>query len=279
MVDDQKDFRALENATVYDNENKKIGTVGQVYLDNETGRPTFVTVNMGLFGTRETFIPVDAARPADGDLTVPFSKDFIKGAPSIEADAEITPQEETELFRYYADATSSGERGGPAAGRGTDAERGRTDDERTSARGQAGIDERGRRDARADVDGEETMVAHEERLRVDTQQQEAGRARLRKRVRTENENIEVPVRREELVVEREAIDPNSAEARSAGSIGEATDEDEVVTLKEERPVVDKETVATEKVNVGKRTVQDSETVSADLRKEEIDVDQDDSRRR
>ncbi|WIY82925.1 PRC and DUF2382 domain-containing protein [Propionimicrobium sp. PCR01-08-3] len=261
MVDDQNDFRALENATVYDNENKRIGTVGQIYVDNQTGRPKFVTVNLGLFGTRETFLPVDAARQNNGDLTVPFSKDFIKGAPSIEADGELTPKEESELFRYYADGMTSGEHGTPAAGRGTNTVRGRAEGDR------------------ARVGDEETLVAHEERLRVNTQQQEAGRARLRKRVRTEKENIEVPVQREELVVDREAIDPNSAEARAAGPIGETANEDEVVTLKEERPVVDKETVATEKVNVGKRTVQDSETVSADLRKEEIDVDQDDARRR
>jgi uncharacterized protein (TIGR02271 family) len=114
---------------------------------------------------------------------------------------------------------------------------------------------------------------------VGTEQQEAGRARLRKRVRTETENIEVPVRREELVVEREPIAAESAEARSAGSIGEGVEDDEVVTLKEERPVVEKETVATEKVDVGKRAVQDTEAVTADLRKEEIDVDQDDDLRR
>ncbi len=275
MVDDQNDFQALENAAVFDSDNKKIGTVGQVYLDNETGRPTFVTVNLGLFGTRETFIPVDAARPADGDLTVPFSKDFIKGAPNVEADAQITPEEETELFRYYANGTPAGERDAAPTGRDAGEERTAREQRTEVAAGE------GRRDARqgVDADADGTMVAHEERLRVDTQQQEAGRARLRKRVRTETENIEVPVRREELVVEREAIDPDSAEARSTAPIAEGRDEEEVITLKEERPVVEKETVATEKVNVGKRTVQDTEAVTADLRKEEIDVDEDDARRR
>ena len=101
MAGRQYDFQTLENATVYDREHNKIGPVGQVYLDNETGRPTFVTVKMGLFGTRETFVPVDATRPAENDLIVTFTKDFIKDAPNVEADGEITPEEEQALFRYY----------------------------------------------------------------------------------------------------------------------------------------------------------------------------------
>jgi uncharacterized protein (TIGR02271 family) len=266
---------------VYDSEDKKIGTVSQVYLDDETGRPSFVTVNLGLFGTRETFIPVDAAQPADGNLTVPFPKAFIKDAPSVEADEQITPAEEEELFHYYASGTRANAPEARTAGDGTAGERVRDQEERIAAQGSPDVDApgAGRPGRHAEVDGEGTMVAHEERLRVGTEQQEAGRARLRKRVRTETENIEVPVRREELVVEREPIAAESAEARSAGSIGEGVEDDEVVTLKEERPVVEKETVATEKVDVGKRAVQDTEAVTADLRKEEIDVDQDDDLRR
>lgn len=104
--------------------------------------------------------------------------------------------------------------------------------------------------------------------------QVAGQVRLRKRVVSEHQQVEVPVEREELVVERESIDPDSPEAR-AGSLDDAQDSDETITLHEERPVVDKETVATEKVNVGKRKVTDTETVGGDVRKEEIDVEEDD----
>ncbi|WP_129656963.1 DUF2382 domain-containing protein [Rothia halotolerans] len=236
MVDQEYDFQALENATVFDSEHSKIGTVGQVYLDDETGEPTFVTVNMGLFGTRETFVPVDATQRLDEGLIIPFSKAYIKDAPAIDADQHITPEEEREVVRYYA---NGGAEDRPRSGRGGD-----------------------------------QMVAHEERLNVGTRQQEAGRAHLRKRVRTQTEQIEVPVRHEELVVERERIDPGSPEARSDAPIREAADDEEVITLRKERPVVEKETVATEKVNVGKRTVQDSKSVSAEVRKEEIDVEDD-----
>ncbi|GAA2034205.1 hypothetical protein GCM10009720_13510 [Yaniella flava] len=117
-------------------------------------------------------------------------------------------------------------------------------------------------------------MAYEERLNVGKQDHVAGQARLRKRVVSERQQVEVPVEREELVVEREKIDPNSGEAQT-GSLDDAAGSDETITLHEERPVVEKETVATERVNVDKRKVTDTETVTGDVRKEEIDVDADD----
>ena len=45
----------LQNATVYGSDGDKIGSVGQVYLDNDTHQPSWVTVNIGLFGTNESF--------------------------------------------------------------------------------------------------------------------------------------------------------------------------------------------------------------------------------
>ncbi len=120
-------------------------------------------------------------------------------------------------------------------------------------------------------------MAHEERLVVGKEEHVTGKARLRKRVVTEHQQVDVPVEREELVVEREKIDPNSPAART-GAIDDTGETEETITLREERPVVDKETVATEKVNVGKRKVVDTETVEGDVRKEEIDIEADDVNR-
>lgn len=243
------DLENIDDATVYDQDNEKVGSVKQIYLDDQTGKPRFATVSTGLFGMKETFVPLDAAsRADDGNLTVPFTKDFIKDAPNIEPDGHLEPSEERRIFEYYgADMTA----GGPAP----NADAGRTDV------------------PAADATGEEA-VAREERLKVGKEDQVAGQVRLRKRVVSEHQQVEVPVEREELVVERESIDPDSPEAR-AGSLDDAQDSDETITLHEERPVVDKETVATEKVNVGKRKVTDTETVGGDVRKEEIDVEEDD----
>ncbi|MCH8570587.1 PRC and DUF2382 domain-containing protein [Nesterenkonia sp. AY15] len=246
MVNSNFDIDSIENADVYDSEGAKVGSVGQVYVDSQTQEPEFVTVNIGLFGAKETFIPFGATDYSPEGLRVPFTKAYIKDAPNIDVDGHLSVEEEQRLWDYYSPDRDTGRQGTDAGGPGLD----------TTA---------------ADAD---KMVAHEERLKVGTEQREAGQVRLRKRVRTENQSIEVPVQREELVVERETVDPNSAEARSAGTIDDAGRQDEVVTLREERPVVDKETVATEKVNVGKRTVQDTETVSGEVRKEEIDVEGD-----
>src|SRR5215213_2377713 len=114
------------------------------------------------------------------------------------------------------------------------------------------------------------MTLSEERLNVDTQQVEAGRARLRKYVVTENVTQTVPVSHEEVRVEREPItDANVGSAMDGPAISE---EEHEVTLRAERPVVEKEAVPVERVRLDKETVTDTETVSADLRKEEIEVD-------
>lgn len=241
------DLENIDNAIVYDQNNEKVGTVKQIYLDDQTEQPRFATVSTGLFGMNETFVPLDAAsRADDGNLTVPFTKDFIKDAPNIEPDGHLEPSEERRIFEYYgADMSAVGF--APNAGEGPTEP---ATDEPT-----------------------ETAVAREERLNVGTQDQVTEQVRLRKRVVSEHQQVEVPVEREELVVERQSIDPDSPEAQ-AGSLDDAHDSDETITLHEERPVVDKETVATEKVNVGKRKVTETETVDAEVRKEEIDVEQD-----
>jgi uncharacterized protein (TIGR02271 family) len=116
------------------------------------------------------------------------------------------------------------------------------------------------------------MTRSEERLNVGTETREAGRARLRKHVVTEQQQVQVPVSREELRVEREPItDANRGDAYDGAAISE--DEHEVV-LREERPVVDTEAVAVERVKLGTETVRDEETVSGEVRKEEIEVDDD-----
>ena len=89
---------------------------------------------------------------------------------------------------------------------------------------------------------------------------------------TENVTQTVPVSREEVRVEREPItDKNVGAARSGPNISE---EEHEVVLHEERPVVEKEAVPVERVRLGTETVTDQETVSEDVRKEQIDTDLD-----
>ncbi len=97
----QGSIQDLQVAEVVDSAGDKVGRVGQVYLTNDSQEPSWVTVNTGLFGTKETFIPLAEASYADGIITVPYEKSFIKDAPHVDEDGEISREEEDELYRYY----------------------------------------------------------------------------------------------------------------------------------------------------------------------------------
>jgi hypothetical protein len=84
----------------------RIGNIGQVYLDNESGEPNWVTVKTGLFGTQETFVPLAQAEVSGVDVTVPYDKDTIKDAPRLDVGGTLTPEEERRLYSYYFSATT-----------------------------------------------------------------------------------------------------------------------------------------------------------------------------
>src|ERR671917_789401 len=86
---------------VYDESGDKIGSAAEVYLDDESGQPEWVTVKTGLFGTKESFVPIRDADLTDDGLRVPVSKAQVKDAPKIDTDGHLSPQEEQELYRYY----------------------------------------------------------------------------------------------------------------------------------------------------------------------------------
>ena len=116
------------------------------------------------------------------------------------------------------------------------------------------------------------MTRSEEHLRVGTEQAEAGRARLRKYVVTEQQSVQVPVSREEVRVEREPItDANRDQALTGGQI---TEEEHEVVLHADRPVVETEAVPVERVRLGTETITEDQTVTGDVRKEQIELDDD-----
>jgi uncharacterized protein (TIGR02271 family) len=258
---------------VYDEAGEKIGSASEVYLDDDSGQPEWVTVKTGLFGTKESFVPIRDADLTDDGVRVPVSKDQVKDAPKIDADGHLSPQEEQELYRYY----DLGFTGGTTDAGRTDTglvDTGRTDTTTGMAgAGYTGTDSDARGTVGHDTSGpttDDAMTRSEERLNVGTRSEEIGRARLRKYVVTENATETVPVSREEVRVEREPItDANVGSALDGPAISE---EEHEVTLRAERPVVETEAVPVERVRLDKETVTDTETVSADLRKEQIDVD-------
>jgi uncharacterized protein (TIGR02271 family) len=112
-----------------------------------------------------------------------------------------------------------------------------------------------------------TVQAHEEQLDIRKEPVETGEVRVRKEVHTERKTLEVPVMREEVVVERWPA--SGQEVRGDALQGK---EEIRIPVREEQVQVDKRTVVAEEVAVGKRSVSDTKRVQEDLRKEEIKVD-------
>ncbi len=269
------DVQDVMGSPVHDASGEKIGKAGQVYLDDESGAPEWVTVSTGLFGTKESFVPVTQASFTDGVLTVPVAKSTVKDAPQIDEDGHLSPEQEAELYRHYGlQFEGSGQQDMPDQGMATGQGAGqnyRSDDDRRDRTGEAGVEGR-------DTSGpttDDAMTRSEEQLNVGTEKVQTGRARLRKYVTTDTETVQVPVSREEVRVEREPITEGNRGDAVAG--GDLTEEEHEVTLTEERAVVSKETVPVERVKLGTETVQDTQQVSEEVRSEQIDVDGDTDR--
>ena len=265
MISTQDIDRLLNGkATVYDRDGDKVGSLSQIYLDDASGEPSWATVNTGLFGMSESFVPLEGASARGDDLHVGYSKDQIKDAPNLDEDHHLEPEDEDRLYAYYADAGS---------GYAT-ANRDRNRDHDTHDHDKHDHDRRDHDRSGVDTDrvtsGDDSITLSEERVNVGTESHESGRVRLRKYVVTENVTKTVPVTHEEVRVERVPLDEDS---NRGGSIDDDGAEVEV-TLHEETPVVNKDTVAVEEVRLGKETVTDQQTVSAEVRKEQVDTDDD-----
>lgn len=258
----------------------KLGKVDEVYLDNETGAPEWAAVKTGLFGSNISLVPLAAADFSGSELTVPFGKDQVKNAPNHDPGREISVEDEKELFTYYGisyggDTVTA--TGGPGSADSSSQSRTSGDSGYDTTESTAGTDRRDRSDD-AGIVGRDTsgpttddaMTRSEERLRVGTENRETGRARLRKYITSETVTQTVPVSREELRVERDPItDANRGDAMAGSSLSE---EEHEVTLHEERPVVAKETVPVERIRLDKETVTDQETVSEEVREENIELE-------
>jgi len=243
------DPNALTGAPVHGSDGAKLGKVEAVYLDNATEAPEWVAVKSGLFGSHVSIVPLSRGSWDGNALTVPFDKDAIQAAPHHDPDAALSPQDEDDLYRHYG-LTGTQQ---PAASDG-----------RRDRAGESGVEGR-------DTSGpttDEAMTRSEERLRVGTEQREAGRARLRKHIVTENVSTTVPVSHEEVTLEREPItDANRGDALSGGDL---TEEEHEVTLTAQRAVASKETVPVERVRLGTETVTEQQQVDETVRKEVID---------
>jgi uncharacterized protein (TIGR02271 family) len=246
-----QDVQAWRGLKAVDPDGEKVGTIDEIYLDRGSDEPEWLTVSTGLFGSRTSFVPIADAQLTGDEVRLPYGKDQIKDAPNIDADGALSREEEQRLYEHYGRSDYGEWSGGGdddgasglAADRGEEADR--------SGAGDA-------------------MTRSEEELSVGTTEREAGRVRLRKYVVEDEVTQTVPVRREEVRVEREPItDANRDDALDGPEISEAEHE---VVLHAEEPVVEKRAVAQERVRLGKDVQTEEREVSETVRKERIEVD-------
>src|SRR3954451_9073805 len=235
-------LQELRGAPVFDASGDKIGSVEEVFLDGETHQPEWIGLGTGFFGTKRVLVPVAGASLSPDAVTVRYPKDQVKDAPDVDA-AYLTPQDEQALYSYYGIpyGTSSSDTVLPE----------------------------GERDYDRQVDLEDAdrqaVTRHEEELRVGTREVEAGRLRLHKWVETEQVEVPVEVKKEKARVYREPVDGEA----TGHEIGDDSIE---VTLSEEQPVVEKRTVAKERLGIEKTVETEQQTVGDEVRKERVDVD-------
>jgi uncharacterized protein (TIGR02271 family) len=284
---------------VYDQNRQRIGEVEALFLD-ENDQPEYIGVKIGVLGTQSTLIPmaITTVDEEAGRIVVPADKDIVIDGPTFDEDHEITPEDEDRVRSYYGLGSGAGneERGTygvydqetpsaaepNAAGRGI----GRGDSEGREVRehdprgegvndrstpGEHGLRGRGASDRSSpslEHEGETTIQRSEEELRVGTRKSETKAVKIRKRVVTERQRLDVPKMREEVTVERVPV-----EGRDAAGLGAEISEDEIVVpVITEEVVVEKRPVVKEEIRIRKDVVHQEEVIEADVRKEEIDID-------
>jgi uncharacterized protein (TIGR02271 family) len=251
MATTRDDVLSWRGQDVVDGDGDKIGKIEEIYLDAETNEAEWALVSTGLFGGKQSFVPIRDASPSGDGVRVAFDKATVKDAPKVDPDGRLSPEEEAELYRYYGreyDDAGSGMRDHGDTATGT---------------GGPGTDVSG-------PNTDQAMTRSEEELNVGTRERETGRVRLKKYVVEDEVTQTVPVQREEVRVEREPItDANRDAALDGPAISE---EEHEVTLRAEEPVVEKRAVPQERVRLDTEVQTEQREVSDTVRKERIDVD-------
>ena len=236
----------VRGSTVYSSEGDKIGSVEEIFYDEETREPEWLGIGTGLLGTKRVLVPVAGADLTGDGLTLRYSKEQVRSAPDIDGD-EISQETERELYSHYGLQYSE-------------------------RRSDTGLPEGGRQPGEASetAEREGSVTRAEEELRVGTRPVEVGQARLRKWVETEPVQMDVELQRETARVTREPVETPV----SGAEIGE---EEIEVGLRGEAPVVEKQTVAKERVALEKDVETQRETVTDEVRRERVEVEDDASR--
>ena len=189
---------AWRGRTVRGADGEKIGSFGDVFLDQETDRPAWGGIRTGLFGRHESYVPLDRVEDHGDDLLVPFDAQLVKDAPRIDPEVSLTTEEEQALYTHY------GREYVRIAGDDPDIP------EHERAQDTLSGD--------AMTRSEEEVAVHEGPMRA------AERVRLRKVMVTEHQRRVVPVQRE--VIQLETEPPPEGQIESVEDVDHADHVDE-----------------------------------------------------
>ena len=227
MSIDLESARSLAGSSgrVYDGLGNKIGTIGQVYVDDETGQPNWVTVRTELFGLAESFAPLDGDGLKGGDLYLLPGQFDVKGAPRIDPDGSLTPDGEQQLDRRCASSNAGAEHYVVGGGSTVDGAAPAAVSESDPATNQPPR----RAETHRSTDRSTPKPIHRsphDDARTEGEINGGRRLRLRKYVVTEEVSVTVPVQREKVRLEPEPSDddPASTDGRAMGTKNEVNRE-------------------------------------------------------
>jgi uncharacterized protein (TIGR02271 family) len=255
-----QELMPMRGKPVYTSDGEKLGDFEEIYHDEATGQPEWIRVRSatlgGILGTKHFLVPLAGAEFQEGEdpaIRVPYSKDRVQDAPDVEGDW-ISEEEERRLYNYYGLQASErrSESQLPDVGIGEQHPAGEMHEEHQHP---------------VTPQGDVTLSRHEEELQVGKREVEYGRVRLRKWVETEPVSEEVELRRETAFVERQPVNRPA----SGAAIGE---EEVEMPLHREEPVVGKETVEREQITVRSEEEIEEETVHGEVRREHVEVEDD-----
>jgi uncharacterized protein (TIGR02271 family) len=280
----ERELAAAIGSAAYGPDGEKIGTVEHFFTDDRTGAPTWVAISTGLFGTRHSVVPATDATFTEGAVRLSVTKEAVRTAPSV-SDQHLDPDAEALLRQHYGADRGTGTTT-PAAPDGDDtttrdlsqppSDAGAAGDTVSTAQAAAG----GHTVPVAAVPGPQAattdgaMTRSEEQLRVTTERYAAKRVRVVKYVVTEEVQVTVPIRREELRIEELPLDDDAPAAAGALAAVGTGGLPETIVLHTERPVVTTEVVPVERVRLRTEWVEEQVQVRDQVRRERVDVDED-----
>jgi uncharacterized protein DUF2382/PRC-barrel domain protein len=269
---------------VVDRDAATVGTIAGFYLDRVSGRPTWALVQAGWLGDRRCFVPLADAVEAGGEIRLPYTKAQVHQAPQVGTGSELTADQELALVGHYGLYDRHGSVAEPAPTPGSPTPAPGTPEpphppipgppnREGSPTGQAGAPVVHSPPAPLG-EGGVVVTRSEEELRVGVRTR-VRRVRLRKYVVTEYVTRTIPVRREEVRLEElPATDVAEGGADGWGAPDQGGAPELEIVLHREEPEVRLWPVPVERVRLRRQRVTERRTVAAQLRKEQVEVDQD-----